>query len=275
MPSITTDNLWSAETTKKLLVEPLFAKSSILPYLKRITTESTVVYLPRVTAGTAGWFAELTPITQSGVDASEVEIRPKKAAAIETVSNESRYDAAAAEIIGSALVDSLVTTVDSSFVNGAGSANGPGGLPALTGTSTVDGSPATFEAWADAIMEISVAGGQATTLFLSPADWNALVKVPATAGGNVPALTPVIGPSGKPEAALYGVPVSIVPSLAAGTGWAVDGGRTVVVDRTPAHVDTNEGPVFNVDGLMVRATIRIEFASVYEATVCKVNDVTP
>lgn len=273
MPSITTQQLWSAETTRLLLVEPLFARSAVLPYLQRLTTDSTVLYLPRVVPGSAGWYAELSPIGASGVDASEMPVRPKKAATIETVSNESRYDAAAADVVGNALVDSLIAVVDDAFVNGAGVPEGPGGLPALTGTSSVDASPATFGAWADAITAISVAGGQATVLFVSPADWNALVKLPATSGGNVPALSPVVGPSGKPEAALFGVPVSVVPALAEGTGWAVDGTRTVVVERTPARVETNEGPAFASDGLMVRATVRLEFASVYSSTVCKVNDV--
>lgn len=275
MPSnITTANLWTAETTKRLLVVPLYARSHVLPYLRSITTTATEYYLPRVEAGSAGWVAELAPIPPSGVQASEVLVRPKKCAAIETISNESRYDAGATDIIGQALVDSLVSTVDSAFVNGGG-ANGPTGLPGLTGTSSVDASPATFAAWADAISEIAVAGGQASVLFMSPMDWNSLVKMPATTGGNVPALAPTTGPSGAPVSSLYGVPVSVVPALAAGTGWAIDGERTVVVERTPAKVDMNEGPTFDIDGLMVRATVRIEYASLYEATVCVVKDVTP
>jgi len=269
---VNTGDLWSVQTINDLIVSPLFAKSNVLPYLSRISTRNTEVWLPRVVAGTAGWYPELSPISPSNVDASMVEVRPKKAATIETVSNESRTDAGAADIVGRALVDSLVSVVDDAFVNGGGT-NGPQGLPALTGTASVDASPATLEAWADAIMEISIAGGQATVLFLSAQDWNALVKLPATAGGNVPALTPTAGPSGKPQASLYGVPVSVVPALAAGTGWAVDGSRTVVVDRQPASVAMNDGPAFASDGVMVRATVRVEFASVYPESVCKVFDV--
>jgi hypothetical protein len=33
----------------------------------------------------------------------------------------------------------------------------------------------------------------------------------------------------------------------------------------------NEGPTFSVDGIMVRATVRIEFASVYPESVCIVK----
>src|SRR5687767_15139607 len=123
---VTTSELWTAESTRRLLVEPLFARSTVLPFLRRLKTSASIYYIPRVEAGTAAWTPELAPIPPSNVDASEVEVRPKKCAAIETISNESRYDAGAAEVVGQALVDSLVRTVDSAFALGGG-ANGPEG----------------------------------------------------------------------------------------------------------------------------------------------------
>lgn len=267
--STTTAQLFSHETTKRLIVDPLWARSTVLPHLRRIQTTATILYLPKVDDGTAAWVPELQPIPDAGVQASELPVKPLKVGATQVVSNESRDDAGAAEIIGSALVDALASTIDAAAVNGAGP-NGPTGLPGVVGVNDIDADPATLDGYIDAITAIHTAGGIPTVAFVSPADWGAIQKLPSVSGSNVFALVPG-GPSEAAVPQLFGLTVSVVPSLAAGTAWVVDGERTVCVERTPALVDTNEGPMFVNDGLMVRATMRLEFATVYPKSVSKIH----
>jgi hypothetical protein len=54
-------------------------------------------------------------LTDAAVEASEVAVTPRKIGCLQLVSNESVNDAAAAEIIGRALVAALADRVDHSF----------------------------------------------------------------------------------------------------------------------------------------------------------------
>lgn len=273
MPTTTAD-LFSIETLNTLVVEPVFQASAVLPYLRRINTTATTLYLPQVANGTAAWVPELTVIPDSGVDASELEVTPRKVAAIQAVSNEAIKDANAARIVGAALTDAISRAVDAAFVDGA-APNGPAGMPGVTGVSTVDADPATLDAYTDAISKVQIAGGTPTVIFVSPADWASLQKLRTVTDSNIPALTPVAGPSAAPRPTLFGLPVSVVAALNTGTAWVLDGTRTVTVQRTPATLETSDGPLFTSDGVMIRVTMRLEFASVYPPTACKINDVTP
>jgi HK97 family phage major capsid protein len=199
-------------------------------------------------------------------------VTPKKVAAIQAASNESVLDANAAQILGQALVDAVISTVDDAFVNGGGT-NGPSGLPGVTGTSTAVGDTKTLGPYLSAISKIQSAGGSPSAIFVAPDDWAALQALPSTVNSNVPALTPLAGPAVAATPVLYGVPLSPVAALTPGTAWVVDGQRTVVVERMPASLATNDGPLFSSDGLMVRVVMRLEYASVYPLTVCKISAV--
>lgn len=269
MAGITTASLYSVQSITDLIVTPVFQKSAVLPFLKRIRTEASQLLLPQVGEGSAAWYPELTVINDAGATAKEIVVTPRKVAAYQIVSNESALDANSAEIIGEALVDAVVSAVDDAFVNGA-APDGPAGLPGVVGSSSVDGDPAQLASYIDAIAAIQAVGGVPSVIFISPQDWASISKLPANAGSNIPALAPTTGASAAPTPILYGLPVSVVSALAPGTSWVVDGSRTVVAERIPASVSTNEGPAFNADGLAVRCTMRLEFSSVYPKTVCKI-----
>jgi HK97 family phage major capsid protein len=269
MPTTTSD-LFSVEAVRDLLVEPVFKNSAVLPFLRRIPTSATTLYLPTVGNGTAGWYSDLDPIAEAGVQAKELAITPKKCAAIQSASNETINDANAAGILGAALTDAVIRTVDAGFVNGA-APDGPAGLPGVTGVSTVTGDTKTLAVYLEAISEIQTAGGTPTVIFVAPSDWAALQALPSTVGSNVSALQPLAGPSAAAVPMLYGVAVSPVAALAAGTAWVVDGTRTCVIERTPATVAVNDGPLFASDGAMIRALMRLELAACYPLAVCKIS----
>jgi hypothetical protein len=121
MPPLTTADLFSTDTIRDLIGEPVFQTSIVLTSgLHRIDTSATTIYLPTVKGGTAGWYADLAPIADAGVDPGMLAVAPKKVAALEDVSNESAADTSAAHIIGNALVGALARQVDSASFVGAG-----------------------------------------------------------------------------------------------------------------------------------------------------------
>ena len=62
MPTTTAD-LWSAQTVRDLVTEPLFRASVVLASgLTRISSAATKTYIPRVGGGTAAWPAGLSQI---------------------------------------------------------------------------------------------------------------------------------------------------------------------------------------------------------------------
>jgi HK97 family phage major capsid protein len=163
---ITTLDLFSIETINSLIVEPLFRTSRVLPFLRRVDTKATDVYLPQVTGGSAAWLQELEEFPDAGIDASELKVTPKKCGCIQIASHESVEDANAAEILGAAITDALAKETDRAFALGAGP-KGPTGLPGLTGVSTVTGDTKTMGVYADAIGKIEQAGGSPSVIFAS------------------------------------------------------------------------------------------------------------
>ena len=270
MPATTAD-LFSIETVNSLIVEPVFATSVALGSgLTRLDTGSTSVYIPSVAGGSAGWYNELDPIGDAGIAADEVEVRPKKVGATQVVSNESASDANAATLVGQALTNALSQTVDLAFFQGGG-AKGPGGLPALTGTSSVDADPASgLDPYVDAIAQVEAAGGQAGAIYMSPTTWASLSKVKAGTGSNQPVLSPEGNLSNATTRGLFGVAVFTSRHVTTGTAWVLDPSRVLVVNRTPATVDSDSSFLFDKDATMLRATMRLEFAAPIPGVVCEV-----
>jgi hypothetical protein len=103
----------------------------------------------------------------------------------------------------------------------------------------------------------------------NPSDVGAIQKAPSVTGSNAPALSSsASAPLGR---VLYGLPLVALAPLAVGTAWVVDGSRTLVVQRIPAEVAVSDQLKFSSDGLAIRARTRLEFASVYPLTVCKIS----
>lgn len=138
---ITTADLFSYETVNRLVTEPLFQASVALATLTPLRTIATTVSIPTVALGTASFVTELTPLTDANVAAEMLPVTPKKVGAVQIVSRESATDAAAAPIIGRALVASLADTIDQAFFLGNAGAASPAGLPGFD-YQEVDASPA-------------------------------------------------------------------------------------------------------------------------------------
>jgi hypothetical protein len=95
--------------------------------------------------------------------------------------------------------------------------------------------------------------------------------LPATVGGGVPALSPSTGAASAPSTTLYGLQLVACPALTPGTAWVLDGSRSLAVQRIPAEIAVSDQSEFDRDGIAVRARLRMEFASIYPATVCRIS----
>lgn len=268
---ITTANLWSAETVRDLVTEPLFATSVVLDSgLTRISTSATKVYVPRVGGGTAAWTNELDPLVDAAVSAEEIEVVPKKVACLQLVSNESVNDASAANLLGRALVSALADRCDHAFFVGD-QPKGPSGLPGAGGAVvTVAADPASgLDPYTDAIATIESVGAAPSVIWMNGADWATLSKIKTAAGDARPVLNPQ--PTGAGDRSLQGLPVRVCKHCPVGTAYVADAARIVVVDRQPAQVEVDSSAAFTQDGTYVRAIERVEFCFPEDGVVAKIH----
>jgi HK97 family phage major capsid protein len=252
----------------------VFAQSVALSSgLQRLQTEATTVWIPSVAGGSAGWYTDLDAIGDAGISADEAEVRPKKVAATQIVSNESAGDANAAELVGRALTNALVQQVDEAFFAGSGTVKGPDGLPGVTGASTVDADPAaSLDAFVDAIAEVEQAGGVASAIYLQPSTWATLSKIKTEVASTQPVLSPQGGLSLEVTRSLYGLPVYTSRFVEDDVAWVVDARRLIVVERTNATVDVEKSVRFFEDATVLRATMRLEFVAPIPGIVCRIEN---
>jgi HK97 family phage major capsid protein len=270
MPAITSQDLFSVESVRALVIEPVFQASVALSSgLLRVETAATQYQMPTVSGGTAAWYGDLEPISEADVEADELVVTPKKVATLQTVSNEAADDADAASIVGRALVAALADRVDRSFFVGDGP-KGPTGLPGITDAEPVDGDPTEgIDAYVDAVAAVESNGGAAGVIWLNPLDWAALSKVKAAADSAVPVLNSQ--PTLAGNRSLLGLPVRVSKHVVAGTGWVADPSRLAVVMRTDASVVVDRSAAFTKDGAVARAIMRLEFAAPYGGAVAKIS----
>ena len=270
--STTTASLFSHQTVNDLIVQPLFQQSIALRTLRRIETSSSEYWLPKVGLGEAAFVGELEPIADANVVSEMVHVVPRKVGAIQVISNEAASDANAASIIGAAVVAGLADETDRAFFQGV--SGGPEGLPGISGVEELTSDDAApLDAYSDAITAIEANGGQATAIYMGPTAWGTLSKLKVAVDSLQPVLSPMGGLDSAQPRSLFGVPVFVSRHLV-DSAWVVDTSRTCAVIRLPFSAAVGDGTAFAVDGVQVRATGRVEFASVYPGTVAAIGSIT-
>lgn len=269
----TTDSLFSIQTFRTLVVEPLFAQSRVLcSGLARLETDSTRVYLPVVTGGAVTWRDELEDLGDAGIVASELEVTPRKLAVAQIVSSESADDADAATILGSAMASAAAPAVDVAFFAGA-APKGPEGLTGVT-LGAVDAAPTTLDPYTDALTLVEAAGGTPTVIWRNPTTWGTLAKIKASTGSNQAVLTPQATRGAAPARTIAGVAVVVSNGCPDGEAHVADASRVVVVMRRDGRVEIDRWVKFLNDGVAVRLVMRVGFAVPYATgTVVKIADV--
>src|SRR4051794_28590162 len=117
----------TAEQWSAFVLDHLATQSVVLASgATEIRTDFKSVHVPRVTGdGGAGWYDELQPIGPGDPGGDELELVPRKCAALTTLSNESVEDAGpdTLDAVGNAMVRAVALKVDAGFFNGTGAAN--------------------------------------------------------------------------------------------------------------------------------------------------------
>ena len=264
------------EEVGALVVQPVERASVAFQISNVVRTESHDFRIPVITSdATAAWTAEGSDITPSDAGVDEVNVTPKKLAALSIISNELANDSspAAQTVVGESIAGDLARKVDSAFF-GDTISNGPSGLESLTSYQFVDTDsvPLTnVDAFSEAISKTENVGATVTAFVANASTVLALSKVKKlTSGSNEPLLQP--DPTRPTRRQILGVPLYSVPDTVVGSGvvWAIDGSRIFVVLRQDVELVVDGSRYFESDRLGIRAVMRVSFGFPHEASIVRI-----
>ena len=163
----------------------------------------------------AAFTAEGAEIAVDDTTISELIVTPKKVAGLSVISKELATDSlneSAADVVGQALARDTARAVDAAFF-GTTTPNGPSGLGALAGVSTVDVGSLTDLDWAAEAMSMAESQGAAIIYFVAaPSTVLALAQLKREAGSNEPLLQPDPTLPGRRQ--VFGAPLLSSPAVA-------------------------------------------------------------
>ena len=241
-----------------------------------VTTDSSSFRIPIITSDTtAAWTAEGSDITPSDMGVDELDIVPKKLAALSIISNELARDSSpdAQTVVGESIARDLAKKVDSAFFGDTVS-NGPSGLESLLAYQFIDTDTvplSNVDAFTEAIAKAENVGARVTAFVANANTVLALSKLKKlTSGSNEPLLQP--DPTLPTRRQILGVPVYSVPATVVPNNlvWAIDGSRVFIVVRQDAELAVDASRYFESDRLGIRATLRLSFGFPHEASIVRI-----
>lgn len=251
------------EQVGELVIQPLIEQSIAGQVLTTVTCGTHEYRIPVVsTDPTAAWTAEGAEITASDADVDEVNVTPSKLAALSVFTRELASDSnpGAAQAIGQGIVRDLVRKVDGALFT-ATTTNGPGGLPGVSGVSTVDAGSAfaNVDAFSDAIFTSAEHNGTITAFVAAPATAMKLAKLKTASDFNTPLLQPDATRPGQRQ--ILGVPLLVSSQVSTDDDqvWAIPKALTYFVVREKAEVESDSSVYFTSDRIAVRGIIRCGF----------------
>lgn len=277
--SLTTSSaaaLLTPEQVGELVVKPL-SQASVALQVSKVVPVITSLRIPLVTSdASAGWTAEGAEIAASDLATDEINIVPRKLAALSAISNELANDSspAAQATVGESIVRDLQRKLDAAFF-GNTVANGPDGLLSITANAISGGTVAngyTNLDWAEsAKTNAEQHNTQITAFVCSPATALALstIKVFTSAGSNQHLLG--ADPTLPGQRVVSGVPLLTSPAISGNVIWAIPRERSVVAMRQDASLVPDSSVFFTSDRTAVRATIRLSWAFTDAAAFSKVT----
>lgn len=262
------------EEVGALIVQPVQQASVAFQIATVVQTDSHDFRIPVITSDTtAQWTAEGSDITPSDVGVSEINLVPKKLAALSIISNELANDSspAAQTVVGQSIARDLAKKVDSAFF-GDTVANGPAGISSLNDIQFVDADTITnVDPFSEALSKAENVGANVTAFVANATTVLALSKLKKlTSGSNEPLLQP--DPTRPTRRQILGVPLYSVPDtvVPANTVWAVDMSRVFIVLRQDVDLVVDASRYFESDRLGIRATMRVDFGFPHERAVVKI-----
>jgi HK97 family phage major capsid protein len=260
-----------------LVIQPLIQQSIAGGVLTAVPISTHSYRVPLVTADpAASWTAEGAEITATDATLDELDITPSKLAALSVISSELANDSTpeAAQAVGDGIVRDLTRKVDAALFT-ATTTNGPGGLPGVSGITTVSGpatSYANVDPFSDAIYTAARHNGQITAWVTNPATAMALAKVKQyTAGAsNMPLLG--ADPTMPGQRQILGIPLLTCPSVTTTNNavWGISKDYAYFVIRQDAQVESDRSVFFTSDRVAVRATLRVGFGFPNPAAIVKI-----
>jgi HK97 family phage major capsid protein len=260
-----------------LVIQPLILQSVAGQVLTPVAISTHSYRVPIVTADpAASWTAEGAEIAVTDATLDELDITPSKLAALSIISRELANDSTpeATQAVGDGIVRDLVRKVDQALFT-ATTTNGPGGLPGLSGVTTVSG-PATayssVDPFSDAIYTAAQHNSQIDAWVTNPATAQALAKIKSytTGASNVPLLGP--DPTKPGQRQILGIPLLTSPYVTTTNNvvWGISQTYSYFVIRQDAEVESDKSVFFTSDRVAIRAVMRIGFGFPNPAGIVKI-----
>jgi HK97 family phage major capsid protein len=260
------------EQVGPLVVEPVDRESVAITVSTLVSTESASFRIPKVTEDVpAGWYAEAAEINETSPATDEIDVVPRKLAALTVISNELATDSspAAQQVVGDSIARSLARNLDVAYF-GAAAGEAPDGLEDLEGVNDINAGSAfeDLDPFAEAIAAADAEGRTLTGFVAHPDDSLTLAQLKAEDGSNRPLLgDPIDGTRRQ----ILGVPLYVSPAVTAGTVWGIPRTVAMVVRRSDVQLVVDRSRYFERDSIGVRATMRVAFGFPHEAALQKVT----
>lgn len=254
-----------------LIVEPLQRASVAMQISTVIPTASKTLRFPRITADVqAAWTPEGQEINPTDATVAELEVTPKKLAALSIISAELAADSspAATELVGQSIARDLAKKVDSAYF-AASTANGPDGIDGIGWTLVSASGLTNLDAFAEAISEAEQVGATITSWVAHPRTELALMQAKTGSGLN----TALLGPdaTSPTKRAVLGIPLYWSNYVDEGCIWGIDRAKAFVVLRTNVELDVDDSVFFTSHRRAIRAVTRIGFGFPHEEAIVKVG----
>ncbi|CAM2884991.1 phage capsid protein [Mycobacterium intermedium] len=268
-------SILTPEQVGELVIQPLIVNSVAGQVLTPVTTSSHEYRIPVVTDDpSASWTAEGEEIDVSDAGIDEELVTPKKLAALTVITRELANDSspAAVDVVGQGIVRDLIRKTDQALFT-ATTPDGPGGIPGISGVSTVDaeGDYANIDPFSDAVYTAEQHNGVITAFVTNPATAMKLARLKSGTDLNTPLLQADPTMPGKRQ--ILGIPLLTSPYVTTvdDTVWAVPKAMAYMVIREAAEVEADRSVFFTSDRVAVRAILRIGFGFPNPAAIVRIT----
>ena len=260
------------EDVAALVIQPVDRMSVAMQVSTILDTDASTMRIPIVTADVdAAWVAEGAEISEDSAATDELNVEPRKLAALTIISSELAQDSspAAQQVVGQSIARDLARRIDLAYF-GAQAGQSPNGLQDLLGVGIVDnvGSWANLDPFLEA-QYAADAEGRELGAFVS--DYSTALAL-AQLKDQTDSARPLLGdPLEGTRRRLAGVPLYVSPGVEAGVVWGLPRDVSMVVRRTGVQLAVDRSRYFERDSIGVRATMRLAFGWPHPAAVQRIS----
>lgn len=259
------------EDVGELIVKPVEQASVAMQVSTVVKTKSASFRIPIITAdSSAAWTPEGQEITPTMPGVDELDVVPKKVAALTIISNELANDSSpeAQQVVGDSIARDIARKLDAAYFT-ATTANGPDGLENIAYQLVSAGSQFTnTDPFAEALSKAEVVGAQLTSWVAHPTTLLGLSQLKKQTGSNEPLLQP--DPTQPTRRQILGLPLFWSPFVDEGAVWGIPIQRVFAVLRQDVELVVDESAYFSSDSIGIRATMRVAYGFPHAQAVIRV-----